>query len=396
MEKHKEILRRANLLKETLIDLRRGFHRQPEVGLQTFQTAKRIDGLLREQGIETRMLVNGAGVRGVLNGRSPGKSVALRADIDALPLQEESEVPYRSNVAGAMHGCGHDAHAAMLLGAAKILAEERRNLKGRVVFLFQPGEETGEGARRMVDEGCLEGVDAVFGLHVSTTFDLGTLGYRSGPLMAAGDFFDVKITGKGGHGGLPHEAIDPIVTAAQAITALQSIISREIDPLEGAVLSICKMEAGQGAYNVIPDAATFGGTLRSHDPRLRQYLQRRVKEVLEGVVSAMRAGYEFHLMERFAPTINDEGMTRFFVGVARNVLGVEKVFEMKPLLGSEDFSCYLEKVPGCFAFLGAKNVEKGITYPHHHPRFDIDEDVLPLGTALHVAAAVDYLRSQSV
>ena len=394
MEKHKEIVRRANLLKETLIDLRREFHQQPEVGLQTFQTAGRIEAFLREQDIETQMLANGAAVRGLLNGRFPGKTVALRADIDALPLQEEGQVPYRSKVAGAMHGCGHDAHAAMLLGAAKILAEERKNLKGRVVFLFQPAEETGEGARRMVDEGCLEGVDAVFGLHVSTTFDLGTLGYRSGPLMAAGDFFDVKITGKGGHGGLPHEAIDPIVAAAQAITALQSVVSREIDPLESAVLSICKMEAGQGAYNVIPDTASFGGTLRSHAPRLRPYLQRRVKEVVEGVVSAMRGGYEVRVMERFAPTINDEGMTRFFVEVAQNVLGAEKVFEMKPLLGCEDFSCYLEKVPGCFSFLGAKNEEKGMTYPHHHPRFDIDEDVLPLGTALHVAVALEYLTSR--
>jgi len=394
MNKHEKILEKAKELKQTIVDLRRDFHQHPEVALQTFHTARKVEGFLKQLGLETRMLANGTGVRGYLKGGSPGKTFALRADIDALPLQEETEVPYKSVNPGVMHGCGHDAHTAMLLGAAKILCEWKKELRGNVVFIFQPAEETGEGAKKMLEDGALEGVDAIFGLHVSTTFDSGTLGYRFGPLMAAGDFFDVKITGKGGHGGLPNLAIDPVTITANAITALQTIVSREVDPLESAVISICKMEAGKGAYNVIPDFATFGGTIRSHNPELREYLPRRIKEILDGIVPGMRGSYEFNLMDRFPPTINDEKMTSFVVRVSREMLGEEKVFEMKPMMGSEDFSCYLQKVPGTFVFFGVKNTEKGIIYPHHHPRFDIDEEMLPIGTALEVAVALEYLQGK--
>ena len=392
MIKYEKILQKANELRRTIIDWRRDFHQHPEIGLRTFDTARKVEKSLKELGIETRMLANGAGVRGYLKGGAPGKTFALRADIDALPLQEEADVPYKSMNPGVMHGCGHDAHTAMLLGAATILSGLREELRGNVVLVFQPAEETGEGAKAMVEDGVLEGVDAIFGIHVSTTFDSGALGYRIGPIMAAGDFFDVKITGKGGHGALPHEAIDPIVIAANAISALQTIVSREVSPLESAVISICKMEAGKGAYNVIPDFATFGGTLRSQDPGMREYLPKRVREILDGIVPAMRGSYEFNLMRRFPPTINDEKMISFVAKVSRELLGEEKVFEMKPMMGSEDFSCYLEKVPGAFVFLGVKNKEKGTIYPHHHPRFDVDEEILPIGTALEVATAMEYLQ----
>jgi amidohydrolase len=392
MSQYEKILQRTKELKQAVIDLRRDFHQHPEVGLRTFETAGKVEKFLKGLGMETRMLVNGAGVRGFLKGGAPGKTIALRADIDALPLQEENDVPYKSINPGVMHGCGHDAHTAMLLGAAKILSERKKEVKGNIVFVFQPAEETGEGAKAMVEEGVLEGVDAIFGIHVSTTFDSGTLGYRIGPLMAAGDFFDVRITGKGGHGALPHEAIDPIVIATNAINALQTIVSREVSPLESAVISICKMEAGKGAYNVIPDSASFGGTLRSQTPEMRAYLPRRVKEILDGIVPALRGTYEFNLMERFPPTINDEKMISFAIGIWKEILGTEKVFEMKPMMGSEDFSCYLQKVPGAFAFFGVKNTERGLIYPHHHPRFDIDEEMLPVGTALDVAVAMEYLK----
>jgi len=392
MNRHERILQRAKELNQTILDLRRDFHQHPEVGLQTFITASKVDRFLRELGMETRLLANGAGVSGLLKGASSGKTIALRADLDALPLQEETDLPYKSVVSGLMHGCGHDAHTAMLLGAAMILCEWKKDLRGNVAFIFQPAEETGEGAKAMVEDGVLEGVDAIFGLHVSSTFDRGTLGYRSGPLMAAGDFFDVKISGKGGHGGLPHEAVDPIVIAASAISALQSIVSREINPLESAVISICKIEAGKEAYNVIPDFATFGGTIRSQNADLREYLPRRIKEILDGIVPAMRGSYELHLMRRFPPTVNEEKMTSLVARAAREVLGEEKVFEMKPLMGSEDFPFYLQRVPGSFVFFGVKNTEKGILYPHHHPRFDIDEEVLPLGAAIDVAVALEYLQ----
>jgi amidohydrolase len=376
-----------------LIELRRDFHQHPELGLREVNTAEKVGGVLKGLGIETKMLVHGPGVRGFLKGAMSGKTIALRADMDALPIQEETDVPYKSQNKGVMHACGHDAHIAMLLGAAMILSERKDGLKGNVVFIFQPAEEIGVGAKAMVEEEVLEGVDSIFGLHVYSTLPLGTFNYRPGALMAAGDFFDVKITGKGGHGGLPHLTVDPIVVAVNAINAIQTIVSREVDPLESAVVSICKMEAGE-AYNVIPETATFGGTIRSHKPELRESLPKRVKEILDGVVSGMRGSYEFNLMSKFPATINDEKMTAFAVNVAKEILGGDKILLMKPLMGSEDFSFYLQKIPGTFAFLGVENKEKGIIYPQHHPKYEIDEDILPIGTTFHVAVALEYLKGE--
>jgi amidohydrolase len=392
MKLYENILQRARDLKPRIIELRRDFHQHPELALREYNTAKKVEKVLKEIGIETRMLLNGTGVVGRLKGEKPGRTIALRADIDALPVQEDSDMPYRSQNPGVMHACGHDAHTAMLLGAAMILHEMKKGFNGDIVFIFQPAEETGEGAQKMVEEGVLEGVDGIVALHVSSYLNSGTVGYHCGPIMAAGDFFDVKITGKGGHGGLPHQAIDPIVIAANAISALQTIVSRETDPIDSAVISICKMEAGGKAYNIIPDSATFGGTIRSLNPELREYLPKRIREILDGVVPAMRGRYTFDLMERFPVTINDDQMTKFVVRVAGEILRKDKVIDIKPLMGSEDVSYYLQKIPGSFVFLGTKNVEKGIIYSHHHPRFDIDEDTLPMGTALHAAIALEYLR----
>jgi amidohydrolase len=396
MKKYETILQKAEELKQKMIDLRRDFHQYPELALQEFNTAKKVDKILRELGLETKMLVNGTGVRGYLKGGASGKTLALRADMDALPIQEESDVPYKSTNPGVMHACGHDAHTAMLLAAAMILSEWRKELTGNVVLIFQPAEEIGEGAKKMVEEGILEGVDGIFALHMDSTFKTGTLGYKSGPFMAAGDFFDIIIRGKGGHGGIPNLAVDPIAIAANAISTIQTIVSREVDPLESAVISICKMWAGQGAYNVIPDSAILGGTIRSHNPELREYLPRRIKEVLDGMVPAMRGSYELNLMRRFPPTINDDKMTSLVAKLAREMLGEENVFQMKALMGSEDFSYYLEKVSGSIVFLGAGNRDKGITYPQHHAKYDIDEDVLPIGAAIHVAVALEYIREKEL
>ena len=393
MKKYDDILKKAEGLKQKMIDVRRDLHQYPELGLQEFNTARKVEGVLKALGLETRMFVNGTGVRGFLRGSEPGETIALRADMDALPIQEETDLPYQSQNKGVMHACGHDAHIAMLLGAATILSEMRKELKGNVAFIFQPAEEIGAGAKAMVEEGALEGANRIFGLHVYSILPFGTLGYRPGPLMAAGDFFDVKITGKGGHGGLPHLTVDPIVIAANAISTLQTIVSREVDPVESAVISICKMNGGE-AYNVIPETATFGGTIRSHKPELREGLPRRIKEILDGLVSGMRGSYELTLMSKFPATINDEEMTAFVVKVAKEILGEDKLSLLRPLMGSEDFSFYLQKVPGTFAFLGVENKDKGIIYPHHHPKFNIDEDILPLGTALHVAVALEYLKGE--
>jgi len=394
MDKYEAILQKARGLGEKVVQLRREFHQRPELAFQELTTAKRVEGVLRDLGLEVETLVKGTGVRGLLRGRRSGKTIGLRADMDALPVQEEADVPYRSINPGVMHACGHDAHTAMLLGAAMLLAGHRNDLAGDVVFIFQPAEETGEGAKKMVEEEALEGVDGLIGLHVSTAYDAGTFGYRSGPVMAAGDFFEVKIMGKGGHGGMPHLAIDPITIAASAITALQTLVSREVDPIESAVLSICKMEAGGKAYNIIPDSATFGGTIRSLDPKLRKFLPKRMEEILDGVVGGMRGRYEFNLMERFPVTVNDERMTVLAAKVATEMLGKKKVFQMTPLMGSEDISYYFQKVRGSFFYLGVKNEKKGFVYPHHHPRFDIDEDALPIGTALSAAIAMEYLNGE--
>ena len=377
-------------MKDWLVEIRRIIHRHPELSFEEVETSRLVSEWLQKFGLEVKRGMAKTGVVGLLKGKKPGRTIALRADMDALPMAEINQVPYASQIKGKMHACGHDAHVAMLLGAAMILSEEAKNLPGNVVFLFQPAEETGQGAKEMVSEGGLDGVDGIFALHVDSTLPSGTLGYRSGPIMAAGDFFDVRISGKGGHAGLPHLAIDPITTAATAIGAVQTIVSREINPLESGVISICKMEAG-GAYNVIPESASFGGTIRSLTPELRDYLPKRMNEVLEGIVSGMRGSYEFNLMPRFPLTVNDEGMTSFVVKIASEMLGAGKVFEIKPLLGSEDFSFYLERIPGTFVYLGVKNETKGIIFPHHHPRFDIDEDMLTTGTALNVAIATEYL-----
>ena len=393
MKKYEAILSKAEQLKQKLIDLRRDFHRHPELGLKEFNTAKKVEEVLQALSLETKLFVNGTGVRGFLKGTKPGKTIALRADMDALPIQEETALPYQSQNKGVMHACGHDAHTAMLLGAAMILSEKKGELKGNVVFIFQPAEEIGAGAKAMVEERILEGVDSVFGLHVYSMLPFGTLNYSPGALMAAGDFFDVKITGRGGHGAQPHLTVDPIVIATNAINAIQTIVSREVDPLESAVVSICKMEAGE-AYNVIPETATFGGTIRSHKPELRESIPKRVKEILDGVVLGMRGNYEFNLMSKFPATITDEQMTAFVVNVAKEILGEDKISMMKPLMGSEDFSFYLQKIPGTFAFLGVENKEKGIIYPQHHPKYNIDEDILPIGAALHVAVAREYLKDR--
>jgi amidohydrolase len=381
---------KINEMRDWLVEIRRTIHMHPELGFEEVETSRLVSEWLERFGLQVKKGVAKTGVVGILRGKKPGKTVAVRADMDALPMDEANKVPYASKIKGKMHACGHDAHTAMLLAAAMILSEEAKDLPGNVVFLFQPAEETGQGAKEMVSEGGLDGVDGIFALHVDSTLPSGTVGYRSGPIMAAGDFFDVRITGKGGHAGLPHLAIDPITMAATAIGAVQTIVSREINPLESGVISICKMEAG-GAYNVIPESASFGGTIRSLTPELRDYLPKRMKEVLEGIVSGMRGSYEFNLMPRFPLTVNDEGMTSFVVRIVSEMLGAGKVFEIKPLLGSEDFSFYLERVPGTFVYLGVKNETKGIIFPHHHPRFDIDEDMLTTGTALNVAIATEYL-----
>ncbi|MBP1912255.1 M20 metallopeptidase family protein [Thermococcus stetteri] len=376
----------AKKIEDLIISWRRDFHMHPELKYEEERTSRIVEEHLREWGYSIKRV--GTGVIADIGGGR--KTIALRADMDALPIQEENDVPYKSQVPGKMHACGHDAHTAMLLGAAKIIAEHKDELKGRVRLIFQPAEEGGNGAVKMIEGGALEGVDAIFGFHVWMDLPSGVIGIRDGPFLAGAGIFNGKIIGKGGHGASPHETIDPIPIAAEAVLAFQTIVSRNIEPIETGVVSVTSIHAGT-AFNVIPEDVEFKGTFRFFKPEVGELIQTRMKEILDGITKAHRAKYELSIEELTPPTINSPEMA----GFARKVAEKYKLnyTEVRPTMGAEDFAFYLQEVPGAFLALGIRNEEKGIVYPHHHPKFDVDEDVLYIGTAMEVALAFEFLES---
>lgn len=373
-------LKEALKIKDQIIAWRRDFHMHPELGYEEERTSKIVEEHLKEWGYRTKRV--GTGI--IADIGKEGKTVALRADMDALPVQEENDVPYKSRVSGKMHACGHDAHTAMLLGASKIIAEHKEELPNKVRLIFQPAEEGGNGALKMIEDGALKGVDAIFGLHVWMELPSGIVGIREGPFMAGVGRFDIEIEGKGGHGASPHETIDPVPIAAQVILAFQTIISRNLTPLESGVVSVGTIKAGE-AFNVIPERVYMNGTYRFFTQETKKLIEKRIEEVLKGIVIANNASYKLKIEEVAPPTINDSSMASLTKRVAQK-LGL-KVEEVPKSMGSEDFSFYLQKVPGAFIALGIRNEEKRIIYPHHHPKFNVDEEVLPLGTALEVGLA---------
>jgi len=377
-------LKEALKIREEIIAWRRDFHMHPELGYEEERTSKIVEEHLREWGYKIKRV--GTGI--IADIGKEGKTVALRADIDALPVQEENDISYKSRIPGKMHACGHDAHTAMLLGAAKIIAEHKEELPNKVRLIFQPAEEGGNGALKMIEGGGLEGVDAIFGLHVWMELPSGIVGIREGPFMAGVGRFDVEIEGKGGHGASPHETIDPVPIAAQAILAFQTIISRNLNPLESGVVSVGTIKAGE-AFNVIPERVYMNGTYRFFTQETKKLIEKRIEEVLKGIVLANNASYKLKIEEVAPPTINDPQMTSLAKRVAQK-LGL-KVDDVPKSMGSEDFAFYLQKVPGAFIALGIKNEEKGIIHPHHHPKFNVDEEVLPLGTALEVGLAFERI-----
>ena len=375
----------AEKIKDLIISWRRDFHMHPELKYEEERTSKIVEENLREWGYRIKRVGTGI-IADIGEGE---KTIALRADMDALPIQEENDVPYKSRIPGKMHACGHDAHTAMLLGAGKIISEHIDKFNGRIRLIFQPAEEGGNGALKMIEGGALEGIDAIFGFHVWMDFPSGVIGIREGPFLAGAGIFGGKLVGKGGHGASPHETKDPVPALAELVLAYQTIVSRNVNPIETGVVSVTSVHAGT-AFNVIPETAEFKGTFRFFKPEIGELIKKRMDEIARGVAIAHNLEYELKIDELTPPTINDPEMARFARKVAEKY-GL-KYGEVPPTMGAEDFSFYLQRVPGAFLALGIRNEEKGIIYPHHHPKFDVDEDVLHLGTAMEVSLALEFLR----
>ena len=378
-----------------LVETRRAIHRRPELAYSEAETAARVVERLRAAGYEA--IQTGVAQTGVV-ARRPGppgsKTLLLRADMDALPVTELNEVPYKSEHPGRMHACGHDAHVAALLTAAERLAQAE--LGGGLVLCFQPAEEGARGANAMIAEGVLEGVDAAFGVHVWTSLETGLLGLASGPVMACVDRFELTIRGRGGHGAMPQQTIDPVVAACQVVTALQTIVSRETDPLDSCVVTVGELKAGEN-FNVIPDEAVLTGTCRAFSKASQASLPERFRRVVEGVCAAHGCEVELDYVRVGGATINEPGFTAMVREVAAGLFGPESVKsegEGTRTMAGEDFSAFLEQVPGCFAFVGARNEAKGIVHPHHSPHFDIDEDALEIAARLHEGVARHYLGTR--
>lgn len=382
----------AGRLDVQLRSWRRDLHMHPELGFAEHRTAALAAAHLQSLGLEVQTGVAGTGVVGLLRGRGE-RTVALRADMDALPIQETTGAPYASQTPGVMHACGHDGHVAMLLGAATILAGIRQDLPGNVKFIFQPAEESPGGARPMIEAGVLDNprVDAIFGAHLWAELPAGTIGVRYGTMMAAVDQFRILIKGEGGHGAAPHQAVDAVSVAAQAVLSLQTIVSRQIDPLEPVVLTIGTINGGY-RHNVIADRVELTGTVRTLSEKARAEMPLRIERTLRGITEASGAGYELAYERVYPETINAAEPTRLVARIAAEIAGEERVIEEEaPEMGSEDFSFFLKEVPGTFFMVGIANLEKGIVHPHHHPAFDIDETALVTGTAVEVAAVLSQL-----
>jgi carboxypeptidase Ss1 len=387
----------ASRIEDRIISIRRRIHKNPELAFQEHDTAALVGEELRRMGIEVRTPVGRTGVVGILQGSTPGHVVALRADMDALPIKEPSDLEFASRKDGIMHACGHDGHVAMLLGAAMILAKHRSELSGTVKFLFQPAEEAAEsggGARPMIEDGAMEDpkVDYVFALHIFTNFPSRTFALREGPLMAASGTFRIRIIGRGGHGSAPHQTVDPVFVAAQVITALQGIRSRMLNPVEPSVVSICSVHSGT-RNNIIPDDAILEGTMRTINEETRRKVAALIPRMAKSVCGTFGAKCEVELKEPYPVTVNDPQVTRAVIELLKSIPGC-RTLAISPVLTAEDFSFFLREAPGTYYFLGTRNGEKGCIFPNHSSRFKIDEDILKYGSASLALLAFNFSRPQ--
>ena len=376
-------------LAEEVIALRRDFHMHPELAFEEHRTSNIVAERLRLLGFEVHTGIAGTGVVGVMRGRSPGRTIMLRADMDALPILEETAHGYRSTTDGKMHACGHDGHVAILLGAAGLIADRKEALRGTVCLVFQPAEEGHGGARVMVEQGLIErfGIERAFGLHISSKYPTGSLGFREGPFYASSDSIEIDVLGRGGHGSAPHDAVDPIYTAANFIASVQQIVSRHVDPLEPAVVTIGSIHGGT-THNVIPRTVRMLGTVRAFSDDVRAAMPQRIERVLKSCCDAMGASYTYEYLWRYPVTCNDPAQTQYARALATRIFGEDRVFTADKLMGAEDFSFFAQRVPACFYTLGACG-DASTGNPHHSSTFDIDEAALPTGVAMMTALALD-------
>ena len=378
----------AKSVEKEIITLRRDFHAHPELGFKETRTALVIEKRLRSLGIKTRRMA-GTGVAGYLEATRAKKTIALRADIDALPITEETGLAFASKSPGVMHACGHDAHTAILLAVAGILSRMRGELKGSVRFIFQPCEEFPPGgALSMVKEGVMDGVDEVYGLHVGSKLPSGFFNAEAGPQMAAVDDVRIEIKGVGAHGATPQFSVDPVLAASEAIVALQQVVSRNVSPMEPAVLSICMINAGT-AYNIIPETCSFRGTVRTLTKELRRKMPRMIRRVVDGICRAHGAKFEMEYLAGYDSLVNDARATKAARGVIVELFGAKAVKAVGPRMGAEDFSEYLKVARGCFMNLGTGDPGRRTDVPHHNPRFRVDESVLWMGAAVLAKLGVE-------
>jgi len=369
-------------IEEKVIGWRRDFHMHPEIGLEEVRTSEKVKEHLSALGIPFKVYAK-TGVVGHLDSGKPGPTIMLRSDMDALPMTEENDVPYKSVNEGMMHACGHDSHIAMLMGAAEILAREGLEW-GSVKFCFQPGEEGRDGAKLMIKDGVLEDApkpDVILGMHIWNNLPAGQTAALDGGCMAGVHEFEIEITGKGGHAAMPHQCIDPILIGSHIVTALQSIVSRKTNPLDRLVLSICQFHSGT-AFNVIPPSAILCGTARMFDKEIAAEIPHMIEEIASGIARAMGGTVKIDYDIKLPPTINDPVVAAFARGILAGIVGEERVVDAEPSMGGEDFSQYLAEIPGAFVFLGSNNPAKNADMPHHHPKFDIDEEMLKVGVEL--------------
>lgn len=392
-----DFLAEANQIKDEIIAIRRSVHEYPELGTQEELTAQKVEKYLNALGIETRRSYR-TGVIGLLEGAHIGSTIAFRADMDALRLEEKTELPYASKNPGLMHACGHDAHTAALLGAARLLSNHRDELRGNVKFLFQPDEEGDGGAKHMIADCAMDNpkVDAVFGAHVDPLLPSGSVGFLPGKAYAASNLFWITIKGKSTHAAKPHLGVDSIAVASQVVCALQQYAARNVDPLDSVIISICTMRSSSTQINIISGEVEMSGVIRTLGTEMRQRTVAAVRKIAGGVAEALGAEADIRIEEGHSGITNDPEMTQFAESAAQKLLGKERVVRIeRPTMGSEDFGLFLEQAQGCFYSFGVRNAEKGITAPGHNDKFNIDEDALPILSALHAEMAFRYLMQDT-